>query len=70
MACGTGKTITSLRLTEEVLSEGSLVLFLAPSISLVAQTMRVWANQSKRDLRCAVVCSDATASNAVGDTWE
>lgn len=70
MACGTGKTITSLRLTEEMLSEGSLVLFLAPSISLVAQTMRVWANQSKRDLRCAVVCSDETASNAEGDTWE
>lgn len=70
MACGTGKTITSLRLTEEMLLEGSLVLFLAPSISLVAQTMRVWANQSKRDLRCAVVCSDETASNAEGDTWE
>lgn len=70
MACGTGKTITSLRLTEEMLAEGSLVLFLAPSISLVAQTMRVWANQSKRDLRCAVVCSDETASNAEGDTWE
>lgn len=70
MACGTGKTITSLRLTEEMLPEGSLVLFLAPSISLVAQTMRVWANQSKRDLRCAVVCSDETASNAEGDTWE
>ncbi|MDO4590420.1 MAG: DEAD/DEAH box helicase family protein [Slackia sp.] len=70
MACGTGKTITSLRLTEEMLPEGSLVLFLAPSISLVAQTMRVWANQSKRDLRCAVVCSDETASSAEGDTWE
>lgn len=70
MACGTGKTITSLRLTEEMLPEGSLVLFLAPSISLVAQTMRVWANQSKRDLRCAVVCSDVTASNSEGDTWE
>lgn len=70
MACGTGKTITSLRLTEEMLPEGSLVLFLAPSISLVAQTMRVWANQSKRNLRCAMVCSDETASNAEGDTWE
>ena len=53
-----------------MLPEGSLVLFLVPSISLVAQTMRVWANQSKRDLRCAVVCSDETASNAEGDTWE
>ena len=70
MACGTGKTITSLRLTEELLPEGSLVLFLAPSIALVAQTMREWANQSKRPLRCAVVCSDSTASSTEGDTWE
>ena len=70
MACGTGKTITSLRLTEELLPEGSLVLFLAPSIALVAQTMREWANQSKRDMRCAVVCSDETASRTEGDTWE
>lgn len=70
MACGTGKTLTSLRLTEELLPEGSVVLFLAPSIALVSQTMRVWANQSKRGLRCAVVCSDATASSADGDTWE
>ncbi len=70
MACGTGKTITSLRLTEELLPEGSLVLFLAPSIALVAQTMREWANQSKRPMRCAVVCSDETASRTDGDTWE
>lgn len=70
MACGTGKTLTSLRLTEELLPEGSTVLFLAPSIALVSQTMREWANQSKRPLRCAVVCSDAKASSTDGDTWE
>lgn len=70
MACGTGKTLTSLRLTEELLPEGSLILFLAPSIALVAQTMREWANQSKRPMRCAVVCSDAKASSTEGDTWE
>ena len=70
MACGTGKTITSLRLTEEMLPEGSLVLFLTPSIALVSQTMREWANQSKRDMRCAVVCSDETASRTEKDTWE
>lgn len=70
MACGTGKTLTSLRLTEEFLPEGSTVLFLAPSIALVSQTMREWANQSKRPLRCAVVCSDVKASSTDGDTWE
>ena len=38
MACGTGKTLTSLRLAEELCPKG-LVLFLAPSISLVSQTL-------------------------------
>lgn len=70
MACGTGKTLTSLRLSEEMLEPGSLVLFLAPSISLVGQTMRAWANQAKAPMRCAVVCSDAKASDAGVDMWE
>lgn len=70
MACGTGKTLTSLRLAEEMLPKGALVLFLAPSISLVGQTMRVWANQANEPLRCAVVCSDVKASEAGVDTWE
>ena len=70
MACGTGKTLTSLRLAEEMLPPGSLVLFCAPSISLVGQTLRVWANQAKRPLKCAVVCSDAKASDAGVDAWE
>lgn len=74
MACGTGKTITALRLAEKYLDkegiEGGRVLFLAPSIALVGQSMREWANQSKRPLACAVVCSDAKASNVDEDTWE
>ena len=43
MACGTGKTLTALRLAEQLCPHGK-VLFLAPSISLVAQTLRAWAN--------------------------
>ena len=90
MACGTGKTITSLRLVEELLERyatkrgedgqvgevgevgevGGRVLFLAPSIALVGQSMREWANQSKLPMTCAVVCSDAKASNIDEDTWE
>ena len=65
MACGTGKTITALRLSEEWLaSRGEVsgrILFLAPSIALVGQSMREWANQSKQPMVCAVVCSDAKA---------
>jgi len=69
MACGTGKTLVSLRLAEEMYPEGGMVLFLAPSISLVSQTLRTWANQSKQRLRPFVVCSDNTVSR-VEDAWE
>lgn len=69
MACGTGKTLTALRLAEDLCPRGR-VLFLAPSIQLVSQTLRSWANQARGLLRCAVVCSDAKASNAGEDVWE
>lgn len=58
MACGTGKTFTSLRLAEAMAPIGA-VLFLAPSISLISQTLREWANQTKVGLRSFAVCSDA-----------
>lgn len=41
MACGTGKTYTSLAITEEIVLGGN-VLFLVPSLSLLAQTLREW----------------------------
>lgn len=61
MACGTGKTLTALRFSEEFVPGGT-VLFLAPSISLVAQSMRDWAQQVRGKLRVWVVCSDPKAS--------
>lgn len=63
MACGTGKTLMSLRLVEEWLQEGpGTVLFCAPSISLVGQSMREWMGQSRVPLSSLVVCSDSKAS--------
>ncbi|KFI98812.1 type ISP restriction/modification enzyme [Bifidobacterium stellenboschense] len=62
MACGTGKTLTSLRLVEEQVGEGGTVLFLAPSISLVSQSMRDWVNQTRCRINVYVVCSDGKAS--------
>ncbi len=62
MACGTGKTLTALRLAEELVPGGT-VLFLAPSISLVAQSMRDWAEQVRGRLNPYVVCSDPKASS-------
>lgn len=59
MACGTGKTFTSLRLAESVVPEAGRILFLAPSISLVAQTLREWTAQAHNPIHAFVVCSDS-----------
>jgi predicted helicase len=58
MACGTGKTFTSLRIAEDLLPEGGRVLFLVPSISLLSQSLREWAIETEADLRPFAVCSD------------
>ena len=42
MACGTGKTFTSLRIAEQVVSDGQRILFAAPTIALVSQARREW----------------------------
>ena len=55
MACGTGKTFTSLKIAEQV---GGTILFLAPSISLVSQTFNEWINQSNIPVSSIIVCSD------------
>lgn len=62
MACGTGKTLTSLRLTEQLLNGSGTVLFCAPSISLVSQSMREWLKQARTAIAPLVVCSDSKAS--------
>lgn len=69
-ACGTGKTFTSLKLAEQRCADndGHLkVLFLAPSIALVSQTLREWMAQSQTRIRPMVVCSDTKASRKTED---
>ena len=61
MACGTGKTFTSLRIAEEVINDGGQILFVAPTIALVSQARREWLRHTTRELQCIVVCSDSTA---------
>ncbi len=61
MACGTGKTFTSLRIAEQIVGDGQRILFAAPTIALVSQTRREWLRQTTRRLKCIVVCSDPTA---------
>ena len=58
MACGTGKTFTSLRLAERYVSVGGSVLFLVASISLLSQTLREWSVEAGVPLLPLAVCSD------------
>lgn len=62
MACGTGKTFTSLRLVEQETKGRGLVLVLVPSIALVNQTLNEWNNFAQEKLYNICVCSDPTAS--------
>ena len=63
MACGTGKTFTSLKIAEQlVTNKKSLVVFFVPSIALLSQTLREWTAEAKRKLYHIAVCSDAKAS--------
>lgn len=62
MACGTGKTFTSLRAVEELLSGKGNVLILVPSIALINQIMSEWTAQCNYSYDTLVVCSDNKAS--------
>jgi predicted helicase len=65
MACGTGKTFTALRISEEHAGAGKSVLFLAPSIALVAQSLKEWTAECAVPIRPFAVCSDATAGKPI-----
>ncbi|MCY4195645.1 MAG: DEAD/DEAH box helicase family protein [Rhodobacteraceae bacterium] len=59
MACGTGKTLTSLRIAEELAGQGRTVLCLVPSLALMEQMVHAWAGDARLNLRAFAVCSDA-----------
>jgi len=59
MACGTGKTFTSLKIAEQLAGKGKRVLFLVPSLSLLSQTLTEWTQQTQTLLHSFAVCSDA-----------
>jgi predicted helicase len=61
MACGTGKTFTSLRLSERTVGAGGTVLFLVPSINLLSQSVKAWAADAEVPLATFAVCSDVRA---------
>ena len=56
MACGTGKTFTTLWIKEAMEAASTLVLL--PSLSLLSQTLREWAWAGNTEFDILNVCSD------------
>jgi predicted helicase len=58
MACGTGKTMTSLKIAEKETGGKGMVLFMVPSIALIGQTLREWTSQAEVKINAVAICSD------------
>ena len=62
MACGTGKTLTSLHIAQEMYGKGGLILYVVPSISLIQQAMLDWSSNNTLPVNFISVCSDKTVA--------
>ncbi|BAH88095.1 DEAD/DEAH box helicase family protein [Streptococcus mutans] len=66
MAPGTGKTFTSLKVTEALAKKSGqdqfVVLYLVPSIQLLTQTLRGWNNDTEMTMSSMAVTSDRNAT--------
>ena len=62
MACGTGKTFTSLKIAENETDGKGLILFLVPSIALLGQTLREWFADANEPINAICICSDSEVS--------
>lgn len=67
MACGTGKTYTSLKIAEQMVGKGGIVMFLVPSLALLSQTLTDWKQQCIFPINAFAVCSDASTGKADGE---
>ena len=64
MACGTGKTFTSMKIAEKMEGNNGFVMFLVPSLALLSQTLTDWKRQCTLPIHAFAVCSDATTGKA------
>nr|AAK71920.1 endonuclease and methylase LlaGI [Lactococcus lactis] len=71
MAPGTGKTFTSLKISEALSKDKNgpfKVLYLVPSIQLLTQTLRGWNNDTELTITSMAVTSDRDASRGTDGT--
>ena len=62
MACGTGKTYTSLCIAEKETESKGTILFLVPSVALLGQTLREWTADATDPIKPICICSDSGVS--------
>ena len=65
MACGTGKTIVTLFVKEEM--QSNLTMVMVPSLLLVSNTLRKWNAFAKEEFEFLCVCSDKKVAKMVND---
>ena len=70
MACGTGKTYTSLLIAEQLLGNKGLLLFMVPSIALLGQSLNAWSADAKKPIKAVCICSDSKASRKTGKDFD
>ncbi len=61
MACGTGKTFTSLKIAEETVDDcggSARIMFMVPSLALMSQTLHEWNAECQVPFTAWSVCSD------------
>jgi len=61
-ACGTGKTAIAQWSAERLIPHGGVVVIVAPTIGLVAQTLAAW-NAGHKDHLALAVCGDTTVTD-------
>ena len=57
MACGTGKTFTSLKIAEKI-ADKKFVLYMVPSLALMSQSIKDWKNDCEKEFVAFSACSD------------
>ena len=62
MACGTGKTFTTLWIKEKLNAETTLILL--PSLNLLSQTLKEWYFGASKPFKSFAVCSDDSVTKS------
>ena len=68
MACGTGKTLVSIKIMEKIVSNDGVCVYFVPSISLIPQTLAQFKQNGKQEYDYHAVCSDSTAGQIEDDS--